>query len=194
MAAPLQDPDVQTPVFVRFSTVAGSRGSTDTPRDVRGFAVKFYTPDGVWDLVGNNMPVFFIQDANMPAGKARGDVPGSRARERRLEQPLDEGARGQDGEPEPPAAAGVRGQREQDEACRQQHAPRPSGVHGVGDPVGSSPASRPAWPRGARPRPARRLAATTVSTARTARAARQVARQRLRECVVESGPLPASPA
>ena len=54
---------MQTPVFVRFSTVAGSRGSTDTPRDVRGFAVKFYTTDGVWDLVGNNMPVFFIQDA-----------------------------------------------------------------------------------------------------------------------------------
>src|SRR4029077_5343424 len=64
MAAPLQDPAVQTPVFVRFSTVAGSRGSTDTPRDVRGFAVKFYTTDGVWDLVGNNIPVFFIQDAN----------------------------------------------------------------------------------------------------------------------------------
>jgi catalase len=64
MAAPFQDPQVQTPVFVRFSTVAGSRGSTDTPRDVRGFAVKFYTQDGVWDLVGNNMPVFFIQDAN----------------------------------------------------------------------------------------------------------------------------------
>jgi catalase len=63
MAAPLQDPAVPTPVFVRFSTVAGSRGSTDTPRDVRGFAVKFYTTDGVWDLVGNNMPVFFIQDA-----------------------------------------------------------------------------------------------------------------------------------
>ena len=64
MAAPFQDPSVATPVFVRFSTVAGSRGSTDTPRDVRGFAVKFYTTDGVWDLVGNNMPVFFIQDAN----------------------------------------------------------------------------------------------------------------------------------
>jgi catalase len=64
MAAPLQDPEKTTPVFVRFSTVAGSRGSTDTPRDVRGFAVKFYTSDGVWDLVGNNMPVFFIQDAN----------------------------------------------------------------------------------------------------------------------------------
>ncbi|WP_296320140.1 catalase [Reyranella sp.] len=59
-----RDPQVQTPVFVRFSTVAGSRGSTDTPRDVRGFAVKFYTQEGVWDLVGNNMPVFFIQDAN----------------------------------------------------------------------------------------------------------------------------------
>jgi catalase len=64
MAAPFQDPQLKTPVFVRFSTVAGSRGSTDTPRDVRGFAVKFYTMDGVWDLVGNNMPVFFIQDAN----------------------------------------------------------------------------------------------------------------------------------
>jgi catalase len=50
-------------VFVRFSTVAGSRGSADTPRDVRGFAVKFYTEEGVWDLVGNNIPVFFIQDA-----------------------------------------------------------------------------------------------------------------------------------
>ncbi len=59
----LQDPSVQTPVFVRFSTVGGSRGSADTPRDVRGFAVKFYTPDGNFDLVGNNMPVFFIQDA-----------------------------------------------------------------------------------------------------------------------------------
>jgi catalase len=53
----------QTPVFVRFSTVVGERGSTDTPRDVRGFAVKFYTDEGNWDLVGNNMPVFFIQDA-----------------------------------------------------------------------------------------------------------------------------------
>ncbi|MGE0423756.1 MAG: catalase [Reyranellaceae bacterium] len=64
LAAPLQGRGVETPVFVRFSTVAGSRGSTDTPRDVRGFAVKFYTSAGVWDLVGNNMPVFFIQDAN----------------------------------------------------------------------------------------------------------------------------------
>ncbi len=50
-------------VFVRFSTVAGGAGSVDTPRDVRGFAVKFYTPEGNWDLVGNNIPVFFIQDA-----------------------------------------------------------------------------------------------------------------------------------
>jgi catalase len=63
MAALLRDPAKETPVFVRFSTVAGSRGSSDTPRDVRGFAVKFYTDEGVWDLVGNSMPVFFIQDA-----------------------------------------------------------------------------------------------------------------------------------
>lgn len=62
-AAFLQDPGVETPVFVRFSTVAGSRGSTDLARDVRGFAVKFYTQEGNFDLVGNNMPVFFIQDA-----------------------------------------------------------------------------------------------------------------------------------
>jgi catalase len=53
----------RTPVFVRFSTVAGGAGSVDTPRDVRGFAVKFYTEEGNWDLVGNNIPVFFIQDA-----------------------------------------------------------------------------------------------------------------------------------
>lgn len=59
----LQDPSARTPVFVRFSTVAGSRGSTDLARDVRGFAVKFYTEEGNYDLVGNNMPVFFIQDA-----------------------------------------------------------------------------------------------------------------------------------
>ena len=59
----LNDPSIQTPVFVRFSTVAGSRGSTDMARDVRGFAVKFYTQEGNFDLVGNNMPVFFIQDA-----------------------------------------------------------------------------------------------------------------------------------
>jgi catalase len=59
----LQDPGEQTPVFVRFSTVVGSRGSADTVRDVRGFATKFYTKDGVFDLVGNNFPVFFIQDA-----------------------------------------------------------------------------------------------------------------------------------
>ena len=59
----LTDPGRETPVFVRFSTVAGSRGSADTPRDVRGFAVKFYTEEGVFDIVGNNIPVFFIQDA-----------------------------------------------------------------------------------------------------------------------------------
>jgi catalase len=59
----LQDPEVETPVFVRFSTVAGSAGSADTVRDVRGFAVKFYTAEGNYDLVGNNIPVFFIQDA-----------------------------------------------------------------------------------------------------------------------------------
>ena len=59
----LQDPDQKTPVFVRFSTVQGPRGSADTVRDVRGFAVKFFTEEGNFDLVGNNMPVFFIQDA-----------------------------------------------------------------------------------------------------------------------------------
>jgi len=59
----LNDISIETPVFVRFSTVAGSRGSTDLARDVRGFAVKFYTQEGNFDLVGNNMPVFFIQDA-----------------------------------------------------------------------------------------------------------------------------------
>jgi catalase len=59
----LNDPATKTPVFVRFSTVAGSRGSTDLARDVRGFSVKFYTKEGNYDLVGNNMPVFFIQDA-----------------------------------------------------------------------------------------------------------------------------------
>ncbi|MBV9022166.1 MAG: catalase, partial [Ktedonobacteraceae bacterium] len=59
----LQNPALKTPVFVRFSTVVGSRGSADTVRDVRGFATKFYTSDGVFDLVGNNIPIFFIQDA-----------------------------------------------------------------------------------------------------------------------------------
>ncbi len=59
----LTEVGVQTPVFVRFSTVAGSRGSADTARDVRGFAVRMYTQQGNWDLVGNNIPVFFIQDA-----------------------------------------------------------------------------------------------------------------------------------
>jgi catalase len=63
MAVPFSAAGKRTPVFVRFSTVAGERGSTDTARDVRGFAVKFYTEAGNWDLVGNNMPVFFIQDA-----------------------------------------------------------------------------------------------------------------------------------
>ena len=58
----LQDPGLKTPVFTRFSTVAGSRGSTDLARDIRGFAVKFYTEQGNYDLVGNNVPVFFIQD------------------------------------------------------------------------------------------------------------------------------------
>lgn len=59
----LHDPALKTPVFVRFSTVVGSRGSPDLARDVRGFAVKFYTPEGNFDLVGNSIPVFFIQDA-----------------------------------------------------------------------------------------------------------------------------------
>ncbi len=59
----LNDPARETPVFVRFSTVVGSRGSADTARDVRGFATKFYTEEGIFDLVGNNIPIFFIQDA-----------------------------------------------------------------------------------------------------------------------------------
>jgi catalase len=62
-AGVLTDTSRKTPVFVRFSTVQGSRGSADTVRDVRGFAVKFYTEEGNWDIVGNNIPVFFIQDA-----------------------------------------------------------------------------------------------------------------------------------
>ena len=62
-AIPFAKKGKRTPVFLRFSTVAGERGSTDTARDVRGFAVKFYTEEGNWDLVGNNIPVFFIQDA-----------------------------------------------------------------------------------------------------------------------------------
>ena len=61
-AAAMFRPGTTTPVFVRFSTVAGSRGSADTARDVRGFATKFYTSEGNFDLVGNNIPVFFIQD------------------------------------------------------------------------------------------------------------------------------------
>ncbi|MEP6874360.1 MAG: catalase, partial [Burkholderiales bacterium] len=59
----LTEVGVKTPLFTRFSTVAGGSGSVDTPRDVRGFAVKLYTSEGNWDLVGNNIPVFFIQDA-----------------------------------------------------------------------------------------------------------------------------------
>ena len=62
-ASILGEVGVRTPVFVRFSTVAGNRGSADLARDVRGFAVKIYTSEGNWDLVGNNIPVFFIQDA-----------------------------------------------------------------------------------------------------------------------------------
>jgi catalase len=62
-AGVLTDIERTTPVFVRFSTVLGSRGSADTVRDVRGFAVKFYTSEGNWDIVGNDIPVFFIQDA-----------------------------------------------------------------------------------------------------------------------------------
>lgn len=58
----LTDPDIQTPIFVRFSTVQGPRGSADTVRDIRGFAIKFYTQEGNYDLVGNNAPVFFVQD------------------------------------------------------------------------------------------------------------------------------------
>ncbi len=63
MADFLQRPGERIPVFTRFSTVAGNKGSFDVARDVRGFAVKFYTQQGNFDLVGNNIPVFFIQDA-----------------------------------------------------------------------------------------------------------------------------------
>ena len=63
IADPFQQPGAKTPAFVRFSTVAGNKGSADLPRDVRGFAVKLYTQQGNWDIVGNNIPVFFIQDA-----------------------------------------------------------------------------------------------------------------------------------
>ena len=70
----------RTPAFVRFSTVAGSKGSFDLARDVRGFAVKFYTQEGNWDLVGNNIPVFFIQDADqVPRPGPRGEA-GARPR------------------------------------------------------------------------------------------------------------------
>ena len=74
-AAVLAEKGLQTPVFVRFSTVLGSRGSADTARDTRGFATKFYTKEGNWDLVGNNMPVFFIQDAHqVPRHHPRGQA------------------------------------------------------------------------------------------------------------------------
>lgn len=59
----LSSPEKKTPVFVRFSTVQGGAGSADTVRDIRGFATKFYTDEGIFDLVGNNTPIFFIQDA-----------------------------------------------------------------------------------------------------------------------------------
>lgn len=62
-AGVLTDTSRTTTIFVRFSTVQGSRGSADTVRDVRGFAVKFYTEEGNWDIVGNDIPVFFIQEA-----------------------------------------------------------------------------------------------------------------------------------
>lgn len=62
-AGVLTDTSRETPLFLRFSTVQGSKGSADTVRDVRGFAVKMYTEEGNWDIVGNNIPVFFIQDA-----------------------------------------------------------------------------------------------------------------------------------
>ena len=84
MAAPFAEAGKRTPVFVRFSTVAGERGSTDTARDVRGFAVKFYTDEGNWDLVGNNIPVFFIQDAmKFPGPGPRGQSPSRTTRCRR---------------------------------------------------------------------------------------------------------------
>lgn len=62
-AGVLNDTSRETPLFLRFSTVQGSKGSADTVRDVRGFALKMYTAEGNWDIVGNNIPVFFIQDA-----------------------------------------------------------------------------------------------------------------------------------
>ena len=68
-ADPFQQPGQRTPTFVRFSTVLGNKGSADLARDVQGFAVKFYTQQGNWDLVGNNMPVFFYS--------GRDEVPGS---------------------------------------------------------------------------------------------------------------------
>lgn len=73
MVAPSCVADKRTPVFVRFSTVAGERGSTDTARDVRGSVVEFYIDDGNWDLVGNNIPVLFFRineiSRSLPRGK-----------------------------------------------------------------------------------------------------------------------------
>ena len=78
----------KTPAFVRFSTVAGNKGSADLARDVRGFAVKLYTQEGNWDIVGNNIPVFFIQDAIKfpdldPCRQSRSPIAASRRRSRR---------------------------------------------------------------------------------------------------------------
>jgi catalase len=74
-AAPFAQMGKQTEVFVRFSTVPGSKGSPDLTRDIRGFAVKFYTDQGNWDLVGNNAPVFLIQDASAPASPPSSSLP-----------------------------------------------------------------------------------------------------------------------
>jgi len=74
----------KTPAFVRFSTVAGNKGSADLPRDVRGFAVKLYTKEGNWDIVGNNIPVFFIQDAIKSPSAHRTSFPASTLRTTRF--------------------------------------------------------------------------------------------------------------
>ena len=69
--AKVLSPGEKTPVFVRFSTVAGERGAADAERDIRGFAMKFYTREGNWDLVGNNTPTFFLRDAQNFVGLNR---------------------------------------------------------------------------------------------------------------------------
>ena len=76
----LSDPKIKTPVFVRFSTVAGGAGSVDLPRDVRGFAVKFYTQEGNFDLVGNNIPVFLHPGRHEISGPDSRGKNGSRPR------------------------------------------------------------------------------------------------------------------